>query len=185
MKKQNGLPVRQAGLPASSRRWQAGQTLLEVLLAFSISILVLSAIVLGVTKSLSNTQYAKNQGLANSYAQEGIAVVRQIKDSGLNKLSSYTHNIKYCLEQNSIILKKLSEESSSAENCLPNVADIFSREVKFEHDSSDCSGKGSNGSRVTVKVLWSDSKCPTGANIYCHNVELISCLFDIDQKQAP
>lgn len=183
MKKQKGSPC--ASL-AESRRGEAGQTLLEILLAFSVSILVLSAIVVGITTSLSNTQYTKNQGLANSYAQEAMAVVRQIRDSSWTRFSSYTTNTTYCIAQNSTVLT----DPAPALNCGQNVG-IFSRQVKFEQNSDlckadpSCSGPSCvRGSNVTTTVLWSDSKCPVGTP-FCHKVELITCFSNIDQKQSP
>lgn len=176
----------EAGLPAVASA-EAGQTLLEILLAFSVSILVLSAIVIGITTSLSNTQYTKNQNLANSYAKEAMAVVRQVRDSSWTNFSSKIQPI-YCLSQNSTIL---TEPNPPLINCGQNVIGIFSRVVKFEHASESCiadpacSGPSClRGSRVTVAVSWSDNKCPVGTPI-CHKVELITCFSNIDQKQAP
>lgn len=173
-----------------------GQTLLEILLAFSVSILVLSAIAVGVTTSLSNTQYTKNQGLANSYAQEGMAVVRQIRDSGWNNFKNlddfFVTNTIYCLGPNPMELRKLSlpNQNCWAQSPVP-AGGIFSREVKFEHDSVSCKADPScvdpgclKGSKAAVKVSWSDSKCPVGTP-YCHKVELITCFSNINQTQSP
>lgn len=166
-------------------RSQKGQTLLEVLLAFGVSLLVLGATIFGITVSLSNTQYTKNQNLANSYAQEGMAVVRQIRDSDWTTFSQYAAaaNTAYCLGQDPVELKKLTLPN---QNCLgqspvPAVGGIFSREVKFEHNSSSCDAIGS---KVVVKVSWADSKCPVGTPL-CHKVELITCFANIDQKPTP
>lgn len=166
-------------------RKQKGQTLLEILLAFSVSILVLSAIVIGITTSLSNTQYTKNQNLANSYAKEAMTVLRQTKESDWTKFISYTQAL-YCLSQNSVVL---TEPQSGS--CGQNVAGVFSREVKFEHVSEsciadpNCSGPSClRGSKVAVKVSWADNKCPIG-NPICHNVELITCFSNTSQKQEP
>ena len=175
------------------RKLQAGQTLLEILLAFGVSIMVLSAIVVGITTSLSNTQYTKNQNLANSYAKEAMAVVRQIRDSswyGFSSLSDYTTNTTYCLGQGSTEL--VSIVSVSSVPCGPSVG-IFSLEIKFDHnpstntccsDNSPNCSTGAAGSKATVKVSWSDNKCPIGTP-YCHKVELITCFSSTDQKQAP
>lgn len=178
------------------QKGQRGQTLLEILLAFSVSVLVLSAVILGITTSLSNVQYTKNQGLANSYAQEGMSVVRKIRDSSwydFSSLSDYTTNTTYCLSLDSTELTPIVSVSSVP--CGPNVG-VFSREVRFEHNSSDCSAGIPpvptptptlipRGSKVTVKVSWSDSKCPSGDNIYCHKVELITCFSSVDLKLTP
>jgi len=179
---------------AGSPRGEAGQTLLEVLLAFSVSILVLGAVIFGITTSLSNTQYTKNQGLANSYAQEGMAVVRQIRDSSWHDFYSlkdlYATNATYCLGQNPMELRELTLPALNCGVQSP-VGGIFSREVKFEHNSLSCCSNnsptcesGTKGSKATVKVSWSDSKCPIG-NPLCHKVELITCFSNINQKQAP
>lgn len=172
------------------QKWEeAGQTLIEVLLAFSVSILVLSAVIVGITTSLSNTQYTKNQNLANSYAKEAMAVVRQIRDSGLNKFSlfeNFTSNTAYCLGPNSTDLEKLTlpNQNCWAQSPVP-AGGIFSREVKFNHNQ-DSSGDCSGGSKITVKVSWSDNKCPAGANDpLCHSVELITCFSSVGKKQTP
>lgn len=177
---------------------QGGQALLEILLAFSVLVMVLSAVVFGIATSLSNTQYTKNQGLANSYAQEGIAVVRKIRDSSLKDFSAYksyklgdlTSGAKYCINKN-LELKEIVFSG----NCLGNDSDgnslatgaggFFSREVIFDHDK-DTSGECSGGSKATVTVSWADSKCPAGANNpLCHSVELATCFSGVDKKIQP
>lgn len=158
---------------------QRGQTLIEILLAVTVSIIVLSAIVVGIVNSLNNTQYTKNQNLANSYAQEGMSVVKAIKDSDWNTFSSFTTANIYCIDQNSAEL--------TPDPCGSNVG-IFSRQVEFEHDSQECCSNddpscvtGVKGTRAVVEVSWADSKCPVG-NIRCHNVKLVTCLSNIDKK---
>ncbi|MBI4089395.1 MAG: type II secretion system protein [Candidatus Levybacteria bacterium] len=164
-----------------------GQTLLEILLAFGVSILVLSAIIVVVNASLSNAQYTKNQSLANSYAAEAMSVVKQIRDSNWSNFISYVTGTTYCLDQNKATLR---ESDPPPLVCGQNV-EIFSREVRFEHASDSCLADPAcmgpsclKGSKVAVKVLWSDSKCPSG-NIFCHQEELITCLSNIYQKQSP
>lgn len=179
MNKQSGLPATPS--QASGLHGGRGQTLIEILLAFSVAILVLGAIVVGVTTSLRNTQYTKNQGLANSYAQEGMAIIRQIRNSRWSDFENYTA-AKYCLGPSPVALKELELPNKNCGYEDVAVGDIFSREVVFEHRSPTCSG----GSKVTVAVAWFDSKCPSGTdNIYCHEVDLVSCFSDIGKKQKP
>ena len=166
---------------------QKGQTLLEILLAFSVAILVLGAVIGGVITTLSNTQYTKNQNLARSYAQEGMDIVRGIRDSSWPKFSSYTTNTTYCISQNS---PTLTDPSPPPSNCGQNLG-IFMREVKFEHASVECKVAPTcsgdclkKSSKATVKVSWSDNKCPVGTP-YCHKVELITCFSNIDEKPSP
>lgn len=181
-------------------RRQEGQALLEILLAFSILMVVLSAVMFGVTAALNNAQYAKNQNLANSYAKEGMAVIRKIRDSGWVGFPEHdddSESIKYCINE-SLGLDKIP----FLENCLRTESEteseteeerIFSREVIFEHESSSCCSDtspncstGTKGNKATVKVSWTDSRCPIGTGKpLCHSVELITCFSDIDLKQAP
>lgn len=157
---------------------QKGQTLLEILLALGVSILALSAVILSVATSLSNAQFAKNQSLANSYAREGITIIRQIRDSSWGDFHSKASG-DYCLPQNNVL-------GVYSGNCYGNVG-IFARKVTIAHDSQSCCpgvmGCASNvaGSKVTVGVSWTDNKCNVGSQ-YCHNVEVITCLSNLDQK---
>lgn len=176
-----------------NQRVEKGQTLLEILLAFSVSIAVLSAVILGVITSLSNTQYTKNQGLANSYAQEGMAVIRKIRDSSWadfsTKLSDFSTNTKYCIDKNLVLQQIPLSANCVGNNLAVGAGEIFSREVTFEHSSDSCATNCPGpaclkGSKATVKVLWSDNKCPIGTS-YCHKVELITCFSNIDQKLNP
>jgi hypothetical protein len=181
-------------------RNETGQTLLEILLAFSVSILVLSAVILGIITSLSNTQYSKNQSLANSFAQEGMAIIRKIRDSNLDKFSLFgeftpsDHTI-YCLGPNQTDLNNEDKLTSAYQNCWAKkpvpTGGIFSREIRFEHQSPNCCfdntqtcGTDRRGSKATVTVAWSDNKCLAG-NPFCHKVELITCFSNIDRKSTP
>jgi hypothetical protein len=173
-----------------SLRDEKGQALLEILLAFSVASVVLGAIVFGIATSLNNTLYTKNQGLAISYAQEGMTVIRKIRDSSWSNFCTYGNN-NYCLPQN---LTTSSPEliPYDSNNCFQNgIVGNFVRKAVITHSSQECcshdntvttpcppSGtcmSGTLGSKVTVSVAWTDSKCQVGAP-YCHNVEVATCL---------
>lgn len=154
----------------------SGQTLLEVLIALSASVFMLSAITVIVASSLSGTQFTKNQNLSNQYAQEGIEVVRRIRDSdGWVAFSAL--NGRFCLSGGSTSLPPPSTQ------CItPNIGSVFIRQIDIT--ASDCpSGGGSNGSRVTSAVFWADGKC--SGNTYCHKVQLQTCLHNISSVLAP
>lgn len=178
MKKQKGLPA-----ITLRRQLQTGQTLLEILLAFSVSVLVLSAIVIGVTGSLNNANFTKNQNLANSYAQEGMAVVRQIRDSSWEDFFNRSDDKNYCLPSSNILDSNFSTDCITAGD---GKVGIFVRSIVLDHDSVHCLNKKDSiqGIEVIAKVSWSDSKCPA-ENLYCHKVELISCFSNIDQREGP
>jgi len=170
---------------------EAGQTLLEVLVAFSVAITVLGAIVMTVVTSLSNAQYSRNQSLANSYAQEGLNVLRGIRDSSWKDFCS-SAAVNYCLPQNAVTLA-----SDDGIDCsLNGKVGIFVRKVNLIHNSANCcpnntstcpSGtclSGARGSSATVTVSWTDGKCPSGAP-YCNKVQLVTCFLNINFIPAP
>lgn len=145
-----------------------GQTLIEALLAFSILGIILTGIVVSVTSSLNNSGYSKSQTLATQYAQEGIEVLRGIRDSNYNAFITFSGN--YCLNKYSSTLV--------GNNCpTPNV-DTFIRTVSIEQ-----SGCTASVAKATVTVSWTDTKCSGGS--YCRKSTLISCLSTINPIQAP
>lgn len=71
-----------------------GQTLLELLVVLSVSVIVIGALVFATIASLRNAQFAKNQAQATKLAQDGIEKVRLGRDrnqtiSSLSGVSSW------------------------------------------------------------------------------------------------
>jgi hypothetical protein len=162
-----------------SEQSQAGQMLLEVILALGVVVIVMGAIANIVVSSLSSAQYARNQSLANSYAQEGLNVLRRIRDSSWTEFSNYITGTKYCIKSD------LTLSSTGAANCTGSLAvgpdGIFSREVVFGNIGSvDCDA----GRKVSEIVSWTDGKCPSGTS-YCNKVKLVTCFLNIDLVPAP
>ncbi|MEX2007564.1 MAG: hypothetical protein WD992_02210 [Candidatus Levyibacteriota bacterium] len=153
---------------------QRGQTLIEALIGLAVAIVIISAIVIAVISSLSNAQFTKNQNQANHYAQEGMEIVRQIRNSSWIAFTSFSSTF-YCLDANS---KTLTTRGASG--CGQNVG-IYVREIDVEHDSPFCVGT----SRVAAKVSWSDAKCTDSNNTFCHNVSLISCFGNNNAVPTP
>lgn len=66
--------------PPAGRTGQAGQSILEVVVASAVGILVVSALTFATIFSLRNANFAKNQAQATKLAQEGIEKVRSVRD---------------------------------------------------------------------------------------------------------
>lgn len=146
-----------------------GQTLLEALLAISLVMLVLSGISVTIITSLNNAGYGKTQAIATQYAQEGMEIVRKIRNSNYTGFGNYNAG-NYCLSEDSSILQ-------ASGNCSPNVGS-YVRSVFIEQ-----SGCGVNIAKATVTVAWTDGKCSSGS--YCHNSQIISCFSKVNPVQAP
>lgn len=171
--------------------FQSGQTLLEMLLAFSVSMLSLGAVALGVITALNSVQYTKNQNLANSYAREVMGIARQKRDSGWNDFTSYDGS--YCVTKDNSFLPYDNLNCSTLDQ--NQKVGIFARKITLSHNDVGkcypCDNPGATvecptdllaGSLVTVTVLWTDGKCQSG-NPYCHKVELSTCFSNIDQRE--
>lgn len=158
-----------------NKYWQAGQTILEVLLALGAGVAIFGAITTIVISSLNNAQFTKNQNLANSYAREGMDVIRQLRDSGWSNFAGISGE--RCIS----VDKTLTSVPPTAPNCEKNIGE-FGRKVEIKHFSPPFPGCFLD-SGVRVTVSWSDGKCPL-ADRNCHNVELVSCFSDINRKEG-
>jgi len=156
-----------------------GQTLIEILLAVGVAAAIITAIAAVVISALNNATFRKNQNLATSYAQQGMEVVRAIRDRSWTDFSLLDGWM--CLPQNSTTLTPRVGLDCDGEG---NVG-IFIREIRMQLNQSDCTASVVN-TKVTVAVKWSDSKCtsPPPFN-YCQEVKLISCLTKINAVGAP
>jgi type II secretory pathway pseudopilin PulG len=146
-----------------------GQTLIEVLVALATAGIVITAITVVVTASLNNAQFTRDQNAATNYAQQGMELVRELRDSDLVTFRSYTGT--YCLAKSQTAL------GTSQSSCAKNV-DAFTRSVVI-----DQTGCGANNAKISVSVSWTDGKCP--ANNNCHSVPLVTCLSTVSTITAP
>lgn len=148
-----------------------GQSLIELLLAFSIIGIVLSGVIVSITSALNNANFSKNQTAASQYAQEGIEVLRSIRNSDYALFATRTGD--FCLGDPS------SGLTSSTSCTSPNIENFYIRTVNIQ-PAPACAP---NVAKATVTVSWTDGKCQSG--VYCHNSKLISCLSTSNPIQAP
>ena len=122
-----------------------GQTLIETLIALAVAIMILSSVVVTVLVSLNNAQFSKNQNLATQYAQEGMEVVRGIRNGSWTDFSSKSGD--FCLLKSEVTIspRPIGGSCSTIDN-------VFTREVNIVWSVERTT------STVTVKVSWTDSK---------------------------
>jgi prepilin-type N-terminal cleavage/methylation domain-containing protein len=141
-----------------------GQTLIEVLVALGIIVVVASALSGLVVTSMGNVRFSKDQSLAAQYAQEGMEIVRDIRDSDYTAFQNIGNGT-YCLAKNADTLSP---------NCSNANVDNFLRRVTIAQ-----SGCAVNVARVEVSVAWRDSKC-SAANPFCHAQRHETCLSAVN-----
>jgi type II secretory pathway pseudopilin PulG len=163
-----------------------GQTLVELLIALSIAIVVITSMTIAVVSSLNNAAFSKNQTLATQYAQEGMEIVKQMQVSNYQTFSSLSG--RYCLSQTCSALTTSTgscglNSNGNVANCSTNVnSNLFIRQIDMFLPGS-AQAKCLNTTQATVSVLWTDGKCP--ANTYCHSEQIVSCFSNANIAPAP
>ncbi|MBI3384756.1 hypothetical protein HY030_01015 [Candidatus Gottesmanbacteria bacterium] len=124
-----------------------GQSMIETLIALGIGVLIIVALVQSIVTSIKNSQFAKNQTLATRFSQEGIEIIRSVRDrlGWPSFYNSYNTKTK-CLGSNDYTTW------GDTLPCTINTGDIFSRQASF----SDPSGSG-NQILVNVTTAWTDT----------------------------
>ncbi len=156
-----------------------GQGLIEVLVAMGIAATIIAAMTVAVTSSLSNAQFSQNQTLATQFSQEGIDVMRNIRNINYSYFSTLSGS--YCLNQG-VTTGSLPPEGAG---CGRNINNTFQRKVTVEQNSSSCPVPSAvapavtNITKVVVIVAWQDGKCTSAANPFCHQAQLTSCFSDL------
>lgn len=168
---------------------ELGQTLVEVLVALSASVAVVTAITITVITSLSNAEYAKNQNLATQYAGEGLEITRQIAKNDWTNFQTYTSTY-YCLPKDSTTICPMgSINCGTPVTCGQNIDNLLSRQIVIVQSQSYsyCGSNPcycTNSAEVISSVSWGDSRCQVG-NPLCHKITLRSCLANINSVQGP
>ncbi len=161
---------------------QSGQTLLEALIALATAVVIISAMTVIVLSSLGNAQFSKNQNQATQYAQQGIEFLKNLSQSNWSTFSAYNLT-NYCMPSDNSLPPKTGQDCGSP----PNNVGIFSREVAIRQssDSLNTCSPPANSALVTVSVGWSDNKCTSATDVYCHKIKLISCIYNSPAISPP
>lgn len=130
---------------------QAGQTIIEVLLATLVVAAVLVAITYGMTNSTKNADQNKQRATANLYAQEVIEVFRRERDNlGWNSFQAeLTDNGIYCLNN----LPDDTQDFANL-NTGPCASSSYISGTKFQREL--VVDKSTNEVVLDVSVTWQD-----------------------------
>lgn len=149
---------------------QKGQTLIESLVALTVIIAVVTSIATLVINALFNSQFVRDQNLANKFSEEGMEAVRNIQISSLLRFQNFTSSPGITTSCFNSTLTNLVACGSMAGNPIPGQPS-YVRKVTLERAGSGCIV---GETKVIVTTSWASSKCASGD--YCHNSQLVSCL---------
>ncbi|MBI5019118.1 prepilin-type N-terminal cleavage/methylation domain-containing protein [Candidatus Gottesmanbacteria bacterium] len=141
------------------RRYERGQTLLEIVVALGVIAVVLTGLVTAVTASLRYSQVSKYRSQGVKFAQEGVELARKLRDtSPWADFSAYSSGTgAWCLNEAG------SWSVSDGSGCPIAVGSTFWRTVTFVLSGSVMDvtsevswGDRSTGSTVTLRTYLSD-----------------------------
>jgi len=151
------------------RLGEKGQTIIEAIVALAAILIIVTAIAIAIVSAISNSQFIKNQNLANKYAQQGMEFVRGIRADNIDEFQILTGG--YAYGENDLDL-------IPGETSFVNMGNSHIRNIFFTADEEPClNGDGSSISlkKVTVVVNWSSGKCGADDR-FCHNTTIVSCI---------
>lgn len=169
-----------------------GQTLIEVLIAFATLAVIITSATLAVISSLTNAEFVKNQHLAQQYSQQGLEIIRSMRDddygsfltlSNPENLPQPDRVIYYCMAAGCTSLTQTQGDCGPVITpCTQQNVDSFVRGISIDKTSSNAC-TGGQATEVTSSVAWIDGECPRG--VYCHSVALTSCLSPVNIVPTP
>jgi type II secretory pathway pseudopilin PulG len=152
-----------------------GQSLIEITVALGALTTLLTISAIAIITALSNSQESKNQNQASTYAQQGIEILRQMRDTSWSSFDSLSGT--YCMDRTCSQLTSSGICGPKSGSCGQNV-DMYSREVTLQKNDPQCSVGGNSATRALVSVAWTDSKC-TGGSTFCRLVKIETCFSNI------
>lgn len=106
-------------------RAQAGQTLVEAVVVVGVVAILVTGLIAGTTASLRSAQSGRTRTQAVAYAQEGMEIVRGVRDTNWSTFQSLSGS--YCLGSDHAL-------TTSAGTCSPNLTTpegTLTRSVSF------------------------------------------------------
>jgi len=133
------------GVNLLSVRFNSGQSLLEIIVAVGVAVLLITGLVVGTSVSLRTSQYGQRRSQATKYAQEGIEILRSLRDSmdwddfiALDTNGSGATSL--CLGNDAVPVP--------GSNCESNLDTVFARQLLLEWNDAD------DRIELTVIVSW-------------------------------
>jgi type II secretory pathway pseudopilin PulG len=152
-----------------------GQSLIEITVALGALSVLLTISAIAIITAFSNAQESKNQNQASTYAQQGIEILRQMRDASWTSFDNLSGA--YCMDNSCAKLDSSGVCGPKSGSCGMNVG-VYSREITLQRSDPQCSVGANSATRALVTVAWTDGKC-SGGNTFCRNVKIETCFSNI------
>ena len=127
-----------------SKKFTLGQTLLEVIFVMVLITVALGAFVFTATRSVRSTTNTASRSVGTKYAQQGMEIVRQLRDRNWTNFLSYADSTR-CPSADTTIA--WAEGACTIEG---EYDDFYTRSATFEWDADN------EFMTVVVNVEWTD-----------------------------
>lgn len=156
---------------------EKGQTIIEAIVALAAIFVIVTAITIAIISAVSNSQFIKNQNLANKYAQQGMEFVRGIHAEDIETFASFSQTYSYGDDGGQSCVGTNIRGLCAGEVTTVNVGNAHIRTINFVDDEEPCLDNVTsiNLKKVTVVVSWSSGKCGEDDR-FCHDTTLVSCI---------
>ena len=155
---------------------QKGQSMLEAVAALGVIAVVMTALTIAVMLGLGNSGYSKKNNLATQYAQQGMELLRNKRETDGAIFWSYSDS--YYMDKDNVLSVStgvnICSSGSVPAASAPIIGGSYIRTVCIKDDSS-CGS--STSKKVTVSTWWQDGKCLD--NGYCKKASIASCFADL------
>lgn len=188
-------------LKLKSKKFKAGFTLLETLVAVAILMISISSAFALAPEGLSGSRFAKNQTTATYLAQEALEVVHNSRDNKMlfspnsSNALNWLDNVKQCLDKLCTVNPITLDLDVCTKACPPlktiksvddsitygngvifdtdssSQTSIFTRTVTIQKVPNTTIGNNDTEAKVTVRVSWKEG-------IISKNTEVSENIFD-------
>lgn len=135
-----------------SRKITSGQSMFEVVLALFIITMIIIAVVILSTSSVSNALSSRRNTQAVKYTQEAIEWLRKEKIADISQFMVYANTTSYCLNSN-------PPNFSNTGTCQSSelIESTFKRDLSFSKSTILVSGENKVIVSATVVTSWTDN----------------------------
>lgn len=166
---------------------EKGQTIIEAVVALAAIFVIVTAITIAIISAVSNSQFVKNQNLANKYAQQGMEFVRGIHAEDIETFASFSQTYSLGDDGGESCVGTNIRGLCAGGVTTVNVGNSHIRNINFVDDEEPCLDNDTsiNLKKVTVTVNWSSGKC-SADDRFCHDTTLVSCIpYERDARVFP
>lgn len=130
----------------------SGQSMFEVVLALFIITMIVVAVVILSTNSVSNSVFSRSKTQAEKYSQEALEWLRSQRELSLANFNTYAATASYCLDSLSFLNTGICSSSEFINGTN------FIRQVNFAMDVISVGGIDKQIINATVVTYWNDAK---------------------------